>query len=176
MLKKLENLLKDLNRDGFSKEAGSVDDILNMLSKVLKDSEGKTEDKESSEETEDEESEDEEQVEFHGDNTEHFDMCPGAVKAFDMLREKVEEDGSRDLALEALRETDELLGIEKATIESGSATLEELEKVVELAQSVSYKAGVISKMLDMDLSDDFAFLGMHVEKVSGLTKFCQIKE
>jgi hypothetical protein len=181
MLKKLENLSKDLNRDGFSKEAGSVDDILNMLSKVLKDSEGKTEDKESSEEiegeeSEDEESEDEEQVEFHGDNTEHFDMCPGAVKAFGMLREKVGEDGSRDLALEALRETDELLGIEKATIESGSATLEDLEKVVELAQSVSYKAGVISKMLDIDLSDDFAFLGMHVEKVSGLTKFCQIKE
>ena len=103
-------------------------------------------------------------------------MCPGAVKAFGALREKVEEDGSRDLALEALRETDELLGIEKTTIESGAATLEEFEKVVGLAQSVSYKAGVISKMLDMDLSDDFAFLSMHVEKVSGLTKFCQIKE
>jgi len=164
MLRKLENLSNDLNKDGFSKEAGVVEDILNTLSKALKGSE----DEEESDEGASKESGNE-QVEFHGESTENFDLCPGAVKAFSSLEKKVDDD-SRDLALEALRETDELLGIEKNVLDADAATLDEFKKVVELAQNVSYKAGVLSKALDEDLTDEFEFLNMHVEKVSDLVK------
>ena len=180
MIRKLTNLAQDLSRGGLCKEAGAVDDILNMISKVLEKANaepGSEEEPEESKEGEEEpeESKEGEQIEFHGETTENFDLCPGAVNAFSNLDEKIDED-SKDAALEALKQTDELLGLERKVIESGSASLEEFKKVVELAQNVSYKAGVISKTLDTDLSDDFAFLSMHVEKVSGLTKFCQIQE
>lgn len=158
MLSKLVNLVDDLNKEGFEKEASTVDELVNMLSKVLESSEDKTE-----------ETEEGEQIEFHGESTENFDLCPGAVKAFSSLREKVDDD-SRDIALEALKETDELLGIERGAIESESATLEEFKKVSELALGITYKAGVLSQKIDTDLSDDFAFLNMHIEKVAGYIK------
>ena len=156
MLRKLVNLADDLNKDGFAKEAGAIDDLVSMLSKAL---EGSQEDES------DGDQEEGEQVEFHEESTENFDLCPGAVKAFSSLREKVDED-SRDIALEALRETDELLGIEKEVLGSESATKEQFKKVSELALSVTYKAGILSQKIDEDLSGDFAFLNMHIEKVS----------
>jgi hypothetical protein len=131
-----------------------------MLSKVLENSE-----QDGSKESE--EPKEGEQVEFHGENTEHFDMCPGAVKAFNMLEEKVEDDdGSKDVSLGALRSTDELLGLEKGVLESKSATQEDLKKAIELSHDVVYKAGVLSQKLDTDLSNDFGFLGMHIEAVA----------
>jgi hypothetical protein len=181
MIRQLTNLAQDLDKEGFSKEAGAVDDILDMISKAL---ERANADPEEAEEVEAEQVEAEqveaeqveaEQVEFHGKTTENFDLCPGAVNAFSNLDEKIDED-SEDIALEALVQTDKLLGIEKEVLDAGSASIEEFKKVVELAQSISYKAGTISKILDIDLSNDFAFLNMHIEKVSGLTKFCQIQE
>ena len=171
MIRQLTNLAQDLDKEGFSKEAGAVDDILDMISKAL---ERANADPEEAEEVEAEQVE-AEQVEFHGKTTENFDLCPGAVNAFSNLDEKIDED-SEDIALEALVQTDKLLGIEKEVLDAGSASIEEFKKVVELAQSISYKAGTISKILDIDLSNDFAFLNMHIEKVSGLTKFCQIQE
>ena len=172
MIRQLTNLTQDLNKEGFSKEAGAVDDILDMISKVLEKANADPEDKEEEPKKDKEEEQvdkGEEQVDFHGKTTENFDLCPGAVNAFSNLDEKINED-SEDIALEALEQTDELLGVEKKVIESGSASLEEFKKVVELAQSVSYRAGVISKILDTDLSDDFAFLNMHIEKVAGYIK------
>jgi hypothetical protein len=172
MLRKLEKLSNDLNKDGFLKEAGVVDDILNTLSKALKGSEDGKEDEDKDDEKSEEEASDgsdDEQVEFHGESTENFDLCPGAVKAFNSLKEKVDDD-SKDLAVEALRETDELLGVEKTVLEADAATLDEFKKVVELAQNISYKAGVLSEALDEDLTGEFEFLKMHVEKVSDLVK------
>ena len=157
MLKKLVNLVNDLNKDGFGKEAGVVDELASMLSKVLGDADESDEKEESEEQGE--------QIEFHGESTENFDLCPGAVKAFNSLEDKVDND-SKDIALEALKQTDELLGMERGVIESETTTLEELKNVSELALSVVYKAGVLSQKIDTDLSDDFAFLNMHIEKVA----------
>ena len=161
MLKKLANLVNDLNKDGFEKEAGAIDELVGMLSKALKDVDESDEEEESEEQGE--------QVEFHGESTENFDLCPGAVKAFNSLEDKVDDD-SKDIALEALRQTDELLGIERGVIESEEATPEVLKNVSELALSVTYKAGVLSQKIDTDLSDDFAFLNMHIEKVASYIK------
>lgn len=160
MLKELVNLANDLDKRSFVKEAQDLDEIIEMLSEVLENS--KQDDPEESEEPKEGE-----QIEFHGENTEHFDMCPGAVKAFNMLEEKVEDDnGSKDVSLDALKSTDELLGLEKGVLESKSATQEDLKKALELSHDVAYKAGNLSQKLDTDLSDDFGFLGMHVEVVA----------
>ena len=84
--------------------------------------------------------------------------------------EEVKNDGvdedSIDIALEALGETDELLGLEKEILKEKSATQDELKKALELSHNIAYKAGVLSQKLDSDLSDDFGFLGMHVEAIS----------
>jgi len=155
MLKKLVKLANDLDLKGLEKEAESVDKIIEALVSLLNNS---------NEEGSEEGSEEGEQVEFHGETTENFDLCQGAVNAFSALEEKVDEN-SKGLALEALKETDKLLGIERDVIDFETATEKDLKKVLDLAQSVAYKAGVLSEMLNDDLSDDFAFLNMHVEKI-----------
>jgi hypothetical protein len=156
MLKKLVKLANDLDLKGLEKEAESVDKIIEALVSLLNNS--------NEEEADEEGSEEGEQIEFHGETTENFDLCQGAVKAFSALKEKVGE-SSKGLALEALKETDKLLGIERDVIDFETATEKDLKKVLDLAQSVAYKAGVLSEMLNDDLSDDFAFLNMHVEKI-----------
>jgi hypothetical protein len=170
MIKHLINLANDLDQRGLTKEAGKVDSLLDMLSKMLEGSE-LSKALEGSDDTE-ESSEDKpegEQIDFHGETTENFDMCPGAVKAFNSLEDKIDDD-SRDIALEALRETDELLGVERGVLDAKTATEGELKRTIELAQAASYKAGVLSQKLDTDLSDDFAFLSMHVEIVANHAK------
>ena len=165
MLEKLINLANELDQRGLTKEAGRVDDIMAALTKLVNGLGGVSGDA-----PEEDAPEEDEQVEFDGESTEHFDMCPGAVKAFKMLREEVKNDGvdedSIDIALEALGETDELLGLEKEVLKEKSATQDELKKALELSHNIAYKAGVLSQKLDSDLSDDFGFLGMHVEAIS----------
>jgi hypothetical protein len=88
-----------------------------------------------------------------------------------MLEEKVEDDDdSKNISLDTLRSTDELLGLEKGVLESKSATQEDLKKALELSHNVTYNAGVLSQKLNTDLSDDFGFLGMHVEAISNHVK------
>ena len=165
MLEKLINLANELDQRGLTKEAGKVDDIMATLTKLVNDLGGVSGDA-----PEEDAPEEDEQVEFAGESTEYFDMCPGAVKAFKMLREEVKNDGvdedSIDIALEALGETDELLGMEKEILKEKSATQDELKKALELSHKIAYKAGVLSQKLDSDLSDDFGFLGMHIEAIS----------
>jgi len=165
MLAELINLANDLDQRGLVKEAGTIDEIVNMLSKLVGGP--KSEAGEEDEEDAGVKAEGEQQIEFHGETTENFDMCPGAVKAFNMLEEKVDDD-SKGLALEALSATDELLGLERGILKDESATEEDLKKALELAQSVTYNAGALSQKLDTNLLDDFAFLNMHIEAIANL--------
>ena len=169
MLKELVNLGNELDRRGLVKEAGKVDEILATLTKLVAGLKGSEESGESEDDSS-EETEQDEQIEFEGENTEHFDLCPGAVKTFKMLREQVNNDeadkGSKDIALDALRATDDLLEIEKEILKNESATESDLKKALELSYEVAYKAGVLSEKLDFDLSSNFEFLNMHIEKIS----------
>lgn len=171
MLDKLIKLANDLDQRGLVKEAGKVDEILATLTKLVDGVKGS----EDSEADEDESSEEpkakkDKQVDFDGESTIHFDLCPGAVKAFKMLREQVKNEGvdedSGEVAIDALRATDELLGIEKQILKDESATKDDLKKAIELSYEVAYKAGVLSEKLDSDLSSDFEFLSMHIEEIS----------
>jgi hypothetical protein len=171
MLDKLIKLANDLDQRGLVKEAGKVDEILATLTKLVDGIKG-SEDSEAGEDESSEEpkAKEDEQVDFDGESTNHFDLCPGAVKAFKMLREQVKNEGvdedSREVAIDALRATDELLGIEKQILKDESATKDDLKKAIELSYEVAYKAGVLSEKLDSDLSSDFEFLSMHIEAIS----------
>ena len=162
MLSELVNLANDLDQRGLVSEASTIDEIVNMLYKLVGDPKSIPE---SSGDEEEAEESVEEQVDFHGEKTENFDMCPGAVKAFNMLEGKVEDD-QKDDALEALKATDELLGMEREILDEKSATEEDFKKTLELVQSITYNAGILSQKLNINLLDDFAFLNMHIEAIA----------
>ena len=86
MLEKLINLANELDQRGLIKEAGKVDDIMATLTKLVNGLEGVSGDAPEEDAPEEDAPEEDEQVEFNGESTEHFDICPGAVKAFKMLR------------------------------------------------------------------------------------------
>ena len=164
MLKKLNNLLDDLNKDGFKKEAGAVEDLVGMLSKALG---GAASEKDVEEEDLEENSK--EQIKFHGIETDNFDLCPGAVKAFSYLDKKINSD-SKEFAVEALKTTDNLLGLERGIIEKEEASKSQLEEAISMALKVASKTGIISHLIDEDLSDEFSFLGMHIQKIADYAK------
>ena len=112
------------------------------------------------------ESEDTDQVEFEGHNTQNFDLCPGAVKAFKKIQGMDLDSGQKEIALEAIRDTDDLLAVEKAVLDSESASKDQIIEAIRLARSVAHNVGALSEDLDQDLSSDFEFLDMHIEKIS----------
>jgi|TARA_R110001583_G_scaffold16234_9_gene66219 hypothetical protein len=112
------------------------------------------------------ESEDTDQVEFEGHNTQNFDLCPGAVKAFKKIQGMDLDSGQKEIALEAIRDTDDLLAVEKAVLDSESASKDQIIEAIRLARSVAHNVGALSEDLDQDLSSDFEFLDMHIEKIA----------
>jgi len=117
-----------------------------------------------------------EQVEFGDWQTENFDLCPGAVKAFEALSEmhgehedatsSVSGDTYEELVVAAMGATDDLLGLEKEVLESKSSSQEQLEKTLELARTISHYIGVLSEVTSKQLDSNFEFLDMHVKVIA----------
>ena len=111
------------------------------------------------------ESEDTDQVEFEGHNTQNFDLCPGAVKAFKKIQGMDLDSGQKEIALSALKDTDDLLGLEKNVLESESTSKDQIVEALRLARAVAHSVGALSEDIGEDLSSDFEFLDMHIEKI-----------
>ena len=176
MLKKAVNLANELDEAGFHKEAGIVDTLLEELSSLLSedialnveeaDEEEEPEESDEPEESEKDGDSEEEQVALGHYTTENFDICPGAVAAFSKLKEMDLEDDPSDLTMASMQTTDALLGLEKRVLEEDAATDKDLEEAIDLARDISHFAGILSTMLETDLSADFEFVDMHVQKIA----------
>ena len=174
MIKKVINLANKLDNAGYHKEAGAVDGLLEELAKLLNEDialdlgakldandEGDKED-----ESDDKDDESDDQVTFKDYTTENFDICPGAVAAFSKLKEMDLDDDPSDLTMASIQTTDELLGLEKRILKEDSATDKDLGEAIDLARNISHYSGVLSTMLEADLSADFEFIDMHVQKIA----------
>ena len=58
-----------------------------------------------------------------------------------------------------------MLGLEKNVLESESTSKDQIVEALRLARSVSHNIGILSEDIDEDLSEDFGFLDMHIEKI-----------
>ncbi len=157
MLKILNNLVKNLKNDGFSKEAGTIEELAKaILNEVSSSDEAGTEDEDSTA--------DSKQLNFRGTSSQNFDICEGAVKAFKNLDEIISEDQTED-SLSAFKKIDELLGIEKAVLKDSKATDEQAKKAIKLASDAMYLVGTLGAGIETDLSESFSFINMHIEKI-----------
>tara|TARA_R110002020_G_scaffold50716_1_gene143041 strand:+ start:19733 stop:20239 length:507 start_codon:yes stop_codon:yes gene_type:complete len=163
MFGKIIKMSNKLDEGGFSDEANSLDSLLSDLKELLGPhlSEDAADD-EGGDSKEDSDS----QVTFKDYSTKYFDLCPGAVAAFSKLKELSLDEDASDLVMASLQTTDELLGIESKALEAESASSEDLKSALRAARDVSHFAGILSTMLETDLSSDFEFVDMHVQKIA----------
>jgi hypothetical protein len=111
-----------------------------------------------------------EQVAFGDYTSENFDLCPGAVKAFINLKDKMGEQHHVDLAIRTMRAVDEMLGIERDVLAADAATEEQFESMVDLAGQSRITAGQLGAEIGHDLTSDFKFIGGHLIKVAKLLR------
>ena len=177
MIKKVINLANKLDKAGYHREAGAVDGLLEELARLLDEDialdlgarpdaneSGDKEDESGDKDDKDDESGD--QVTFKDYTTENFDICQGAVAAFSKLKEMDLDDDPSDLTMASIQTTDDLLGLEKRILKEDSATDKDLGEAIDLARNISHYSGVLSTMLEADLSADFEFVDMHVQKIA----------
>ena len=170
MIKKVINLANKLDNAGLHREAGAVDGLLEELSRLLnEDIDLDLDDNEGNDYSPEDDGSDD-QIKVGDYTTKNFEICPGALSAFNRLLEQSLEGEDLELASNMAKDVDKLFSIEKSAIESGSASDEDLDDVVSLARSISYDAGALSYILSEDIGKDFEFLDAHVNKVVELTQ------
>ena len=100
--------------------------------------------------------------------TKNFDICPGAVTAFENI---VEGAGNSPTDVQALikkaaKETDRFLGMEKKFLDKAKLDTNELEEMVRSIANTHYMVGQLSEQLDQDFTNDFVFAAGHITNVS----------
>ena len=100
--------------------------------------------------------------------TKNFDICPGAVSAFESIMECSCDNPTDTQALikKAAKETDRFLGMEKKFLDKGKLDTNELEEMVRSIATTHYMVGQLSQQLDKDFTTDFVFTSAHITNVS----------
>ena len=167
----IEDLVKfanNLDKKGLKKEADAIDVIINAVKSLLEERGHTDGSMKSGSSNEDSAEGDEkgEQITAFGYDTKNFDICPGAVKAFSEVKEKVEEDSdAAEHALSALRKTDDLFQIEKNVIKSKSVTSKEIDNATGLYEEIIHSVGMLSAGISESLLGSFEFLSGHLDEI-----------
>jgi hypothetical protein len=135
-----ENMTEDELEDFASKSKSSSDSLIKAIDSYFKENS---------------------QSSIVGYTSKNFDICPNAVNVFRKLGDSVNPK-TRASILSAVRATDDFLGIEKKVVSSKSASLDDIEEMVDLMQSAHFHAGHIGALIGEDLSKDFAFSTGHL--------------
>jgi len=109
-----------------------------------------------------------EQINCYGYHTQNFDICPKSVEVFSKLC-TYEDDLVQEKVMEAVKLTDDFLGLEKEVIEIDSATEDDVENMARMISDSHNLVGEISVLIGEDLEDDFDYTINHFMTV--LDKF-----
>jgi hypothetical protein len=99
-----------------------------------------------------------------GYDTKNFDICPGAVTAFESILECSRVEAEPQI-IKAAKETDRFLGLEKKYLDKGKADSNEIEEMIRSIATTHYLVGQLSNQLERDFTDEFTFTSMHVSNV-----------
>ena len=105
-----------------------------------------------------------ENIDIFGYKTEHFDICRSAVLLFEKL-DTADQEETQELIKEAAKPLDEMFGIEKKVVESGSASVEDVSKAADLINVFSMKIGAISERMKQDYERETGFVKIHLEEI-----------
>lgn len=104
-----------------------------------------------------------EQLEYKNYKTQHFDLCPAAVDAFNKLIAKDPEDPVA--VLNAIKATDTYLGIEKDAKAAGKVTP---EQITDFEAAQDRAAEFLEKLGDLENHEDY--MEMHLDTIMGLNE------
>jgi hypothetical protein len=177
LIRELTKFANDLDTSGLKKEADTIDVIIGAIKKLLEERDldkdlDKTEENQKEVGSGEKEGE-EKQVELFGSKTTNFEICSGAVSAFNELKEQLgssPSDETKEYALEAMNKTDELFQIEKNALNSKAITSRELESATKLYREILYNIGGLSADTGKDLLSNFEFLDGHMDKIKSFEK------
>ena len=113
----------------------------------------------------DDELEPNEQINCYGYHTENFDICPKSVEAFSKLCQFDDEE-IQSKVIEAVKITDEFLGLEKVILEEDFASEDDVENMSKLINDSHHLIGEISILTgEENLEDDFDYSINHFMNV-----------
>ena len=107
---------------------------------------------------------DQEQVEFLGYNSEHYDVCPSAVKAVNHLKKARMTPQSKEILLQLVKIQDNFFKIEKEAIESSKIDKDNLKGIKRLNE-IHHRVGMLSSRFKSDLREHFTYTTGHIFRV-----------
>jgi len=108
---------------------------------------------------------DEEQVELFGYHTKHYDVCPSAVKAVNILKKARMTSESKDILMQLVKIQDSFFEIEKNAIENNKIDKDNLKGMIKRLNEIHHRVGMLSARFKSDLRKHFVYTTGHIFRV-----------
>ena len=108
---------------------------------------------------------DHEQVELFGFHSKHYDVCPSAVKAINILKKARMTEESKDILLQLAKMQDDFFEIEKEALDTQKISKEDLEGMLKRLNEIHHRVGMLSARFKSDLRKHFTYTTMHIFRV-----------
>ena len=108
---------------------------------------------------------DHEQVELFGFHSKHYDVCPSAVKAINILKKARMTEESKDILLQLAKIQDDFFEIEKKALDTQKISKEDLEGMLKRLNEIHHRVGMLSARFKSDLRKHFTYTTMHIFRV-----------
>ena len=105
---------------------------------------------------------DHEQVELFGFHSKHYDVCPSAVKAINILKKARMTEESKDILLQLAKIQDDFFGIKKRAIESKKIGKDDFSGMIKRLNEIHHRVGMLSARFKSDLRKHFTYTTMHI--------------
>ena len=105
---------------------------------------------------------DHEQVELFGFHSKHYDVCPSAVKAINILKKARMTEESKDILLQLAKIQDDFFEIEKEALDTQKISKEDLEGMLKRLNEIHHRVGMLSARFKSDLRKHFTYTTMHI--------------
>jgi len=107
----------------------------------------------------------EEQVELFGYHTKHYDVCPSAVKAVNILKKARMTSESKDILMQLVKIQDSFFEIEKNAIENNKIDKDNLKGMIKRLNEIHHRVGMLSARFKSDLRKHFVYTTGHIFRV-----------
>ena len=108
---------------------------------------------------------DHEQIELFGFNSKHYDVCPSAVKAINVLKKARMTEKSKEILLQLAKIQDDFFEIEKRALDSKEISKKDLEGMLKRLNEIHHRVGMLSSRFKSDLRKHFTYTTMHIFRV-----------
>ena len=108
---------------------------------------------------------DHEQIELFGFNSKHYDVCPSAVKAINVLKKARMTEKSKEILLQLAKIQDDFFEIEKRALDSKEISKKDLEGMLKRLNEIHHRVGMLSSRFKSDSRKHFTYTTMHIFRV-----------